>query len=143
MNNEQIQNSSKTGLNAPPPYPAWIIALTATAGSLFLSQAMQLPPCVLCRYQRIAMCPLVLIIGIGIVTRDSRMKTYALPLILIGLAISVCHNLLYYGVIPESITPCTEERFQHFKADRMARIHHDTADGFYRVRRFGGVPVVL
>ena len=26
---------------------------------------------------------------------------------LIGLAISVYHNLLYYGIIPESIQPCT------------------------------------
>lgn len=54
------------------------------------------------------MYPLVLIIGTGIATRDSRFKIYALPLCLIGLAIAVYHNLIYYGVIPESITPCTE-----------------------------------
>ncbi len=77
-------------------------------GSLFFSEVMELPPCVLCWYQRIAIYPLVLIIGIGIVLRDPRMKTYALPFALIGLAISVYHNLLYYGIIPEAITPCTE-----------------------------------
>ncbi len=54
------------------------------------------------------MYPLVLIIAIGIATRDPRMKVYALPFALIGLAIAIYHNLLYYGVIPESITPCTE-----------------------------------
>lgn len=90
------------------PYLAWIIALVATIGSLFFSEVMQLPPCVLCWYQRIAMYPLVLIIGIGIILRDSRMKSYALPLCLIGLGISIYHNLLYYGIIPESITPCTQ-----------------------------------
>lgn len=90
------------------PYLAWIIALVATVGSLFFSEVMQLPPCVLCWYQRIAMYPLVLIIGVGIISRDSRMKSYALPLALTGLAISVYHNLLYYGLIPESITPCTQ-----------------------------------
>ena len=98
----------KTDLNDALPYLAWIIALVATVGSLFFSEVMELPPCVLCWYQRIAMYPLVFIIGTGIVLRDVRLKIYALPLCLIGLAISVYHNLLYYGIIPESITPCTE-----------------------------------
>ena len=90
------------------PYAAWIFALVATVGSLFFSEVMQLPPCVLCWYQRIAMYPLVIVIGAGIILRDSRMKAYALPLCLTGLAISIYHNLLYYGILPESITPCTQ-----------------------------------
>lgn len=89
-------------------YLAWIIALLATVGSLFFSEVMDLPPCVLCWYQRIAMYPLVVIIGVGILTNDARMKNYALPVCLIGLAISVYHNLLYYGLIPESVAPCVE-----------------------------------
>jgi disulfide bond formation protein DsbB len=88
-------------------YLAWIIALVATAGSLFFSEVMELPPCLLCWYQRIAMYPLVLVIACGIVMRDRRMRFYALPLCLGGLVISIYHNLLYYGLIPESITPCT------------------------------------
>ena len=95
-------------LNESLPYIAWAIALLSVVGSLFFSEVMQLPPCVLCWYQRIAMYPLVLIIGIGIVLRDARMKIYALAFTLIGLVIAVYHNLLYYGFIPESITPCTE-----------------------------------
>lgn len=95
-------------LNNILPYLAWVIALLGTVGSLFFSEVMNLPPCVLCWYQRIASYPLVLIIGIGIVLRDPRMKTYALPLCLAGLVVSIYHNLLYYGFIPESITPCTE-----------------------------------
>ncbi len=89
-------------------YAAWSIALIATVGSLFFSEVMQLPPCVLCWYQRIAMYPLVLIIGAGIIMRDTKLKSYALPLSLIGLAISIYHNLLYYGILPESIAPCTQ-----------------------------------
>ena len=65
-------------------------------------------PCRLCWYQRIAMYPLVLIIGIGIATSDTRWKIYALPLSLIGLAVSIYQNLLYYGVIPENLSPCTQ-----------------------------------
>ena len=98
----------KSESNDALPYMAWIIALVASVGSLFFSEIMELPPCVLCWYQRIAMYPLVFIIGTGIVLRDARLKIYALPLCLTGLAISIYHNLLYYGIIPESITPCTE-----------------------------------
>lgn len=105
---KQIQNPSQTNSNDIFLYTAWIIALVAMVGSLFFSEVMNLPPCVLCWYQRIAMYPLVAIIGIGIITRDSRVKYYALPLCLIGLLISVYHNLLYYHIIPESITPCTQ-----------------------------------
>lgn len=98
----------KRNHNGLLPYAAWVIAVVSVAGSLFFSEVMQLPPCVLCWYQRIAMYPLVLIIGVGIITRDSRMKIFALPLCLIGLAVAIYHNLLYYGVLPKSITPCTE-----------------------------------
>lgn len=89
-------------------YAAWLIALLGTVGSLFFSEVMQYPPCVLCWYQRIALYPLVLIIGIGIAVGDRRVSRYALPLSLIGLAVAFYHNLLYYGFIPESITPCNE-----------------------------------
>ena len=102
------ENLQRSGINELLPYAAWIAALVATAGSLFFSEVMELPPCILCWYQRIAMYPLVVIIGVGIIRRDARWKYYALPLALIGLAISVYHNLLYYNVIPESISPCKE-----------------------------------
>jgi disulfide bond formation protein DsbB len=106
---KEIENSRAAKTNDILPYLAWLIALVATVGSLFFSEVMQLPPCVLCWYQRIAMYPLVIVVGAGILMRDGgRMKYYALPLALAGLAISVYHNLLYYGILPESITPCTE-----------------------------------
>ncbi len=107
-NSEQIENSQSKKPFQTLLYAAWIIALTAMVGSLFFSEVMNLPPCVLCWYQRIAMYPLVLIIGAGIVLRDPRIKYYALPVCLSGLAVSVYHNLLYYGLIPDSITPCTQ-----------------------------------
>lgn len=89
-------------------FAAWLIALAGLVGSLFFSEVMSLPPCVLCWYQRIAAYPLVIIIAVGILLRDVRMKYYALPLSVIGLGIAVYHNLLYYGVITEPLVPCTE-----------------------------------
>ena len=107
-----MENSKQIGQSVKPfevlIYAAWVIALLATVGSLFFSEVMQLPPCVLCWYQRIAMYPLVFVIGAGILMGDGRVKFYALPLCLSGLAIAVYHNLLYYGLIPDSITPCTQ-----------------------------------
>lgn len=100
--------SGRSSLNEMLPYAAWVAALVASAGSLFFSEVMDLPPCILCWYQRIAMYPLVVVIGAGIIMRDGRWKWYALPLSLAGLAIAVYHNLLYYHIIPESITPCKE-----------------------------------
>ena len=105
---EQVRAARVTKPGGILPYLAWVIALLSTVGSLFFSEVMGLPPCVLCWYQRIAMYPLVLIIAVGILTRDGRMRAYALPLALAGLGLAVYHNLLYYGFIPETLTPCSE-----------------------------------
>jgi disulfide bond formation protein DsbB len=107
-NSERIETSPEAKPFELWIYAAWLTALVATVGSLFFSEVMQLPPCVLCWYQRIAMYPLVMIIGVGILTGDRRVKNYALPVCLAGLAVAVYHNLLYYNVIPESIAPCTQ-----------------------------------
>lgn len=88
-------------------YVAWITAVASMAGSLYFGEVLGLTPCVLCWYQRIAMYPLVLIIGIGIVRKDRGFYYYALPLSIIGGAIAFYQNLLYYSVIPERLLPCT------------------------------------
>jgi disulfide bond formation protein DsbB len=89
-----------------PLLGVWIVSLVATMGSLFFSEVMGLPPCVLCWYQRICMYPLALVATVGLVDRDRRVARYAWPLALTGLAVAIYHNLLYYQVIPESIAPC-------------------------------------
>jgi disulfide bond formation protein DsbB len=88
-------------------YLAWVMALVATLGSLFFSEVLKYPPCTLCWYQRIFLYPLVLLLPVGILLRDRQVVRYALPLVVVGLAIAGYHNLLYYGVIPEDIMPCT------------------------------------
>ncbi|MCT4573012.1 disulfide bond formation protein B, partial [Bacillus thuringiensis] len=68
---------------------AWTIATSAMLISLFFSEWMKLPPCDLCWYQRMAMYPLVLILGIGMYRRDPHVNTYAFPFACIGLILSV------------------------------------------------------
>lgn len=89
-------------------FTSWLVAVSGTAGSLFFSEVMGYPPCVLCWYQRIALYPLVVVIAIGLAAHDRRVAVYSLPFAVIGLGIAIYHNLIYYGVVPESLTPCSE-----------------------------------
>lgn len=88
-------------------YVAWVIALLATLGSLYFQYILDFQPCVLCWYQRIAMYPLVIILGVGILRKDNSFLWSALPLSIVGLLIGIYQNLLYYGILPESAAPCT------------------------------------
>lgn len=85
---------------------AWIMSCVATLGSLFFSEIMKLPPCILCWYQRICMYPLVLILLTGVLSFDRKIVKYSAPLALTGWIIAVYHNLLYYKILPESASPC-------------------------------------
>ena len=73
---------------------AWVAATTATLGSLYLSEIANLIPCTYCWYQRIAMYPLVVILGVGWWRRDGAVARYAAPLAGIGLAIAGWHYLI-------------------------------------------------
>lgn len=90
-------------------YVAWAQTLIATIGSLFLSDAMKLPPCSLCWYQRVFMFPLVFILTVGILKKDRSIHLYVLPLSIIGMAVALYHTLLQAGIIPESFAPCTAD----------------------------------
>ncbi|MBY0517168.1 MAG: disulfide bond formation protein B [Bacteriovoracaceae bacterium] len=89
-------------------FSAWILSVISTGGSLFFSEVMHFPPCVLCWYQRIAMYPLVIILGAALFPLEMKVIRFASPLVLVGWLISLYHNLLYYHLIPESAAPCRQ-----------------------------------
>jgi disulfide bond formation protein DsbB len=70
---------------------AFAVALTATLGSLYFSEIARFTPCVLCWYQRIAMYPLVVVLGVAAVRGDLRVRRYAAPIAVIGALISLWH----------------------------------------------------
>ncbi|MBP1999063.1 disulfide bond formation protein DsbB [Paenibacillus shirakamiensis] len=72
-------------------YLAWLVAIIATASSLFLSEVMLFEPCRLCWFQRIFMYPLVLWLGIAAYRNDRSIIRYALPMSIIGGCISIYH----------------------------------------------------
>jgi len=90
-----------------PLFGAWLVAASSLLGALFLGEVMELPPCVLCWWQRIAMFPLVLILPAGMFPLDRSVIRYALPLTLAGWLVAFFHVLLVAGVIPERIQPCS------------------------------------
>ncbi len=80
---------------APVALPfAWVVALVATAGSLYLSEVAKFVPCTLCWYQRIGMYPLALLLGIAVLHRDARIGRYVIPLALVASTISIYHYQL-------------------------------------------------
>ncbi len=97
----------KTFLRQNALYIAWGFALVAMFGSLYFSEIKGFAPCVLCWYQRIAIYPLVLLIPVGIIKKDPRIADYVLTLSIAGLIVSLYQNLLYYKILPESVSPCS------------------------------------
>lgn len=88
------------------PYIVFIQSLLGVAGSLYMSQLLNFTPCVLCWYQRIFMYPILFISIVGIILKDKKLPLYVLPLSVIGLGFAIYHNLIYYGIISETLSPC-------------------------------------
>ncbi len=86
----------------------WLVVSISVLGSLFFSHVMEFAPCVLCWYQRIFLFPLVVILAVGLFPFDKSVVKYALPLSIAGWLTAAYHNLLYAGIIPESIQPCSQ-----------------------------------
>jgi len=90
----------------------------AAAGSLALSEIVNLAPCKLCWYQRIVMFPQAVIAFVALVTNDSKIKKYILSLSIIGFAIATYHILLQ--VFPaafqcdDEVAKCSAVQFAQF-----------------------------
>lgn len=80
---------------------AWLVATVATLGSLYYSEIANFVPCRLCWYQRICMYPLAVILLVGVVLRDHRVRVYAAPFVVVGAPLSLYHWLVERGVFAE------------------------------------------
>jgi hypothetical protein len=102
--------------------PAWLrddvalplaaaIATVATGGSLYFSEVAGYLPCTLCWYQRIAMYPLVVVLGVATWRRDRQVWRTAVPIAAIGAGISIWHILIErnpsWGGVCDATAPCS------------------------------------
>ena len=100
---DQTSNSNWTLL-----FLCWLLVSVSTMGSVFFSYVMNFAPCVLCWYQRICLFPLVIVLAVGLFPFDKGVIKYALPLAIAGWLTAFYHTLLYAGIIPENIQPCSQ-----------------------------------
>jgi hypothetical protein len=137
--------------------PAWLrddvalplaaaIATVATAGSLYLSEVAGYLPCTLCWYQRIAMYPLVVILGVAAWRRDRTAWLTALPLAVLGSVIAVWHIAIErrpgLGGVCDPAAPCSlrwVEEFGFLTLPTMALIGF-VAIGVLTLAARGGAP---
>ena len=86
------------------PYAILIISLASSLTSLYFSEIMQLPPCVLCWYQRIFFYPQLILLAMAIFKKDKKISDYILGLGVPGLIIAINHVYIQFG--GDSFIPC-------------------------------------
>lgn len=95
LDRPKAPDTSLTGLlSTYGLYFAWLVALVATAGSLYFSEVRNFIPCALCWWQRIFMYPIVFVLGVASFRQDKSATVYALPLAVIGGLIAIYHIIL-------------------------------------------------
>jgi disulfide bond formation protein DsbB len=109
--------------------PAWLrddvalplataIVTVATVGSLYLSEVVGYPPCILCWYQRIAMYPLVVVLGVATLRDDRQVWRTAVPLSAVGAVFAGWHIAVErnpgLGGVCDPAAPCTVLWVQEF-----------------------------
>jgi disulfide bond formation protein DsbB len=83
---------------------ATAIALVTTLGSLYYSEIAGYPPCTLCWYQRIAIYPQVIVLGVATLRRDRAVWLTSVPLAIVGAVISTWHIIIERN--PALAGPC-------------------------------------
>lgn len=103
----QIDISSDNSRIVVLIYAAWILAFGASISVLFIGEVLGQAPCNLCWFQRAFMFPLAVILGVAAWHSDATVWRYAVPLAAFGSVIAFYHSLLYAGLVPAPIIPCT------------------------------------
>lgn len=72
-------------LKAHSLYLAWLFAFAGFLLSVYFGEILNVEPCRLCWYQRIAVFPLALFLGIAAYRNERRIAMYCLPFAALGL----------------------------------------------------------
>src|SRR5581483_10744103 len=73
---------------------SFLVALAATAGSLFYSDIAGFQPCLLCWWQRIFLYPQVILLLVAFLKKDQLMRLHSIILSSIGALIAIYHTFL-------------------------------------------------
>lgn len=86
----------------------FLLSLCSVLGSLYIQYGMNLPPCILCWWQRIFMYPIVLISGIAFFkdVKVSEIADYIIGLSILGALVSLYQHLLQMMPANPLLIPC-------------------------------------
>ncbi len=96
---------------------AFIVALTATLGSLFYSEIAGYDPCKLCWFQRIFMYPQVVLMGLALWRERRDVKPYSVALAIIGAPIALYHYIVQ--VLPSAPVACSTVGYSASCSDKF------------------------
>jgi disulfide bond formation protein DsbB len=96
---------------------ALIVSLTATLGSLYLSESRGFEPCKLCWIQRIFMYPIPILLGVSMYKNLKDVYYYVLPLAGVGAVIAAYHY--YFQVSGNPLIPCSTVGFSVSCSERF------------------------
>jgi len=105
----EVWRNLKKTLEKNALFLSFLIGLTATLGSLYLSEVRAFTPCKLCWFQRIFMYPIPIILGVSLFKKARDVALYVIPLSLIGSLIAIYHY--YLQINPDPLVPCTTVGF--------------------------------
>ena len=117
-------------------YLAWLIALIGFCLSIFYGEFLRNPPCPLCWYQRIALFPLVILLGIAAYRKEYMIVPYVLPLVFFGAFVSLFHLLQPYipalqkASVCNSGVQCSHASFTFFGLNGLPLL---SAIGFFLI----------
>ena len=96
--------------------------------TLYFSEVRGFVPCTLCRYQRILRYPLVILLGVASYRQDRGVTVYALPLTVLGGAVSLYHVL--------------EQKIPGFGAPELCRVGVPCSATYINWLDFISIPVL-
>ncbi len=91
---------------------AWLIALVACSFSLYYGEILKIEPCRFCWYQRMALFPLAMILGIGLYREDRSAFFYSFPLAVMGALVALYQSIgLRYPFLALCVDECARPVF--------------------------------
>lgn len=98
-------------------YLAWVIALAGALLSLYFSELNHIEPCRYCWYQRVALFPLAIQLGIFTYRGDTNAALYGIPLCFVGFLAALIQSvdlMLDIHGLCGSTFPCDKEMIYLF-----------------------------
>lgn len=90
-------------------YIIWLIALSGFFLSIYFGEVAHFEPCRLCWYQRMALFPLVLLLGLGVYRSDFGVLPYTIVFALLGTLVASYHALQESFPLLQTTALCGEK----------------------------------